>query len=143
MDASNQNENPIPERVKLSGFYRRRFHRYVAVACVCGWMILICNQLGLFDPFFRGTPSHNHIDIWRILIGVLMLVQIAVVVWVFVKPLAPEAVVDNWRELRRAYPNECVWCGYNTTGCPTPTCSECGKPVDPPSAVKKTTQKSQ
>ena len=52
----------------------------------------------------------------------------AVVLW---WPLRGEGLRRVWTRLREKHPTECPWCRYDTRGCTTPLCPECGKLTDP------------
>lgn len=136
MDEASQAGESIPEGVRLNFFYRRRRLRYLVVACVLVALIQIFHRLGLLGFFLTGTFPSSRTGVWMIPICMLTIFQLAMMVWVFRRRMPRIEVVHQWRELRRARPTECVWCGYNTAGCPGSVCSECGKLIDPPDESK-------
>ncbi len=117
---------------RITDFYRhRRFH----------WQVIfpLILTLGLTAPLLQVYSSGKP---WPL--GMLATISFAcfafacaVVLWWSylerLKQLARNDFRETWEKLRKKRSNECPWCGYDVRGCPTPSCSECGKLIEPPS----------
>ncbi len=108
---------------------RRRLWFYIPFFLFISCVVLV----RLAGKLERGKLSAHSLFDWLYLFLMLGTSGIALywAWWLLRQKKDTRSQLQLWKQYRRSYPDECPWCGYDVRGCPTPICSECGKPIDP------------